>query len=849
MKLNNLFNQFQQSSTLTKWVIAALVGIWTMVLVGLIGSAILLLETPGQASPATPGGSPTITLDPATGSAGSSVTVHGQDWNPGGMVLIYLSATETPSYALASAVVDGEGRFSTNLVVPLDSQWTQSGAATIIARTDDNGMSAQATLNIDSPGEQPTVTPTTTETPVPTPAGTLSPTATPQPGLPLATTTTDLNVRSGPSTAYPVLGLLKAGQTAEITGRSTDGGWWQIKFPGVAGERGWLTAQYVTAQHVANVPIVPAPAPPPTATPVPPSPTPVVITDWRGEYYNNPNLSGAPVLLRNDVVISFNWVSGSPAAGLPADGFSARWTRSLGFPAGLYRFALTADDGVRAWVDGNLIIDQWHDSSPKTHRADVRLAEGFHNFRIEYYERSGGAQIDLRWQRLPDQINQPPQPVTGGPYALDEGSRVALDGSRSRDPDGWIAKYEWDYNYDGQTFQTDSTDKNPLASYGDGPVTLTIALRVTDDKGASQIATTKVTVRNVAPNVEAGGPYPGQAGSPVSLVGTATDPSSIDQSGLSYRWDFGDGATGNGPAVSHSYAQAGSYTARLTVADKDGAQAADSATVQINATNQAPMAVITAPANGKVGESLAFSGSNSRDNDGSIAGYAWNFGDGATANSVNANHSYGQAGAYEVALTVTDNGGLTGSSTFTVQINEEPKTPPVAVIEAPASGQVGAVLNFSGSNSSDSDGSIAGYTWDFGDSATGSGVNVTHSYGISGTYQITLTVVDNDGLTAQASQAVTIDEVIQLELPPNVVLEAPAEGRVGKNLRFDSRASNDPDGKIVSYSWDFGDGTVENSARPTIRHNYALPGLYTVTLTITDNDGLINTTTQQVTIK
>src|SRR5215210_7809603 len=78
MKLNNLFNQFQQSSSLTKWVIIALVGIWTMVLVGLIGSAILLLETPGQASPATPSGSPTITLDPATGSAGSSVTVHGQ---------------------------------------------------------------------------------------------------------------------------------------------------------------------------------------------------------------------------------------------------------------------------------------------------------------------------------------------------------------------------------------------------------------------------------------------------------------------------------------------------------------------------------------------------------------------------------------------------------------------------------------------------------------------------------------------------------------------------------------------------------------------------------------------------
>jgi chitodextrinase len=387
----------------------------------------------------------------------------------------------------------------------------------------------------------------------------------------LATTVADLNIRGGPGTNYPVLGLLKAGQTAEITGRSADGGWWQIKFSGMASERGWLSAKYVTAQNTDSVPVVQAPplptAPAPTPTPVPSTPTPVVITDWRGEYYSNPNLSGAPALVRNDVAVSFNWGASAPAAGFPADGFSARWTRSLSFPAGLYRFWLTVDDGVRVWVDNSLVIDQWHDSSPTTHVAEVNLADGTRTIRIEYYERSGGSQIDLGWQRVTVQTNQPPQPHAGGPYVADEGSRVTLDGSRSKDPDGKIVKFEWDFNYDGRTFTVDATDKSPLAFFADGPSTVTVALRVTDNRGASQIATSKVTVLSIAPSVEAGGPYLGQMGSPITLTGSATDPSPVDQSSLSYRWEFGDGATASGPVVSHSYGQAGSATARLIVAD------------------------------------------------------------------------------------------------------------------------------------------------------------------------------------------------------------------------------------------------------------------------------------------
>ncbi|NIO72208.1 MAG: beta-glucosidase, partial [Anaerolineae bacterium] len=108
----------------------------------------------------------------------------------------------------------------------------------------------------------------------------------------------------------------------------------------------------------------------------------------------------AAVLVRNDVSVNFDWGTGSPGPGVPADNFSARWSRGLHFPAGNYRFYVRVDDGVRLWVDGNLVIDQWHDSAPTTYTADVNLTDGLHDLKMEYYERGGGALAQLTWERL-----------------------------------------------------------------------------------------------------------------------------------------------------------------------------------------------------------------------------------------------------------------------------------------------------------------------------------------------------------------------------------------------------------------------------------------------------------------
>jgi hypothetical protein len=131
------------------------------------------------------------------------------------------------------------------------------------------------------------------------------------------------------------------------------------------------------------------------------TPTSVIVA-WRGEYFGNRFLTGSPTLVRDDGNIDFVWGTESPAPGLPGDGFSARWTRTIALQGGSYRFYATSDDGVRIWLDGVLIIDQWHDGSAVTYTSDRTIGAGNHSLRVEYYENSGDAQIRVWWQRLGD---------------------------------------------------------------------------------------------------------------------------------------------------------------------------------------------------------------------------------------------------------------------------------------------------------------------------------------------------------------------------------------------------------------------------------------------------------------
>ncbi|NPV09025.1 MAG: hypothetical protein HPY83_13810 [Anaerolineae bacterium] len=132
-----------------------------------------------------------------------------------------------------------------------------------------------------------------------------------------------------------------------------------------------------------------------TVTPTPVA-TPSVFLGWKGEYFNNTELSGTPAAVRDDPSINFDWGQGYPLPGVGVDNFSVRWTRELDLDEGQYRFTLRVDDGVRLWVDDELLVDEWHPGS-STHEVMVHLSQGRHQVRVEYFEATGEARAIVEW--------------------------------------------------------------------------------------------------------------------------------------------------------------------------------------------------------------------------------------------------------------------------------------------------------------------------------------------------------------------------------------------------------------------------------------------------------------------
>jgi hypothetical protein len=132
--------------------------------------------------------------------------------------------------------------------------------------------------------------------------------------------------------------------------------------------------------------------------------TAVAQDRWQGEYFDNVNLDGQPAMVRDDGdgFLNFNWGAGSPGmqCGVAADRFSARWTRQIYFNLGTYRFTVTADDGVRLYVDGHLELSEWFDQAPTTYTVEVSLSAGTHAVTLEYYENGGGAVAQLAWTEV-----------------------------------------------------------------------------------------------------------------------------------------------------------------------------------------------------------------------------------------------------------------------------------------------------------------------------------------------------------------------------------------------------------------------------------------------------------------
>ena len=160
-----------------------------------------------------------------------------------------------------------------------------------------------------------------------------------------------------------------------------------------------------------------------------------------------------------------------------------------------------------------------------------------------------------------------------------------------------------------------------------------------------------------------------------------------------------------------------------------------------------------------------------------------------------------------------------------------PNRPPTASFSAtPSGGPPPLLVTFDASASRDPDGSITSYAWDFGAGITGTGQSVEHTYGESGSYQVRLTVTDDDGVESSAT-----DELVVNILPMARIVANPVDGEAPVAVTFDASLSADEDGEIVSFDWDFAGVAAADGV--TAEHTFDDPGVYPVRLAVTDDLG------------
>ena len=320
-----------------------------------------------------------------------------------------------------------------------------------------------------------------------------------------------------------------------------------------------------------------------------------------------------------------------------------------------------------------------------------------------------------------------------------------------------------------------------------------------------------------------------------------------------YEWDFdGDGdydwKSKSTSKATHSYTEAGTYTAELRISDIDGFT--DSSSVVITVNNVPPEAKAAASCEFvEEDEIVTLVGNESWDtaSDYTNLEYLWDFGDGSSSgwqSTPSLDHSYADKGTYEVTLTVRDDDGQTDEDSVRINVMN---VIPIADAGSEKTVCEDETVIFYGNRSYDSpsDRTKLNYTWKFGDGSTGFGITAAHSYADRGFYMVTLTVRDDDGKIGKSSMIVEVENVI-----PSLAAETDKIiGDEDEKILFLGEGWDTPsDSNDLKYRWDFGDGSIsEWTNTPGASHTYSNAGNYSVRFEVRDDNNDLNSTT--VTVK
>jgi PKD repeat protein/subtilisin family serine protease len=400
--------------------------------------------------------------------------------------------------------------------------------------------------------------------------------------------------------------------------------------------------------------------------------------------------------------------------------------------------------------------------------------------------------------------------------------------------------WEWDFDYDGLTFDVQSTERNATHTYPDDGG-YTVALRVKDDEGLySTINTTEVIVHNLPPTGNIFTPGMSTEGELVPFTATVSDPSPQDT--VTVEWDFEyDGSNfnsmANGTAVNYTYRDDGMFDVAMRLTDDDGG--VFNVTLRVTVRNANPVVNFNHTAPADEGDVVDFNSTATDPGELDILSYEWDFdydGVNFTVDSIriNASNQYAQDGNYTVALRVRDDDG--GSTLFTKEIiihNVAPK----AIIQPPPSPVEGTDAQFKASQLDPGREDVFIYKWDFGDGQTSTERDPVHAYLDNGTFRVNLTVTDDSGGVGMAG----LDLMVANVNPNATVVFNPPHVDENETVYFraQGRDASPHDEANLTYTWNFGDDQFSNDYE--VEHRYLDDGNYTVTLTVQDDDGGVAT--------
>ena len=440
----------------------------------------------------------------------------------------------------------------------------------------------------------------------------------------------------------------------------------------------------------------------------------------------------------------------------------------------------------------------------------------------------------------------PPVAVaSGSPTVAPMGTPITFDGSASSDDHGIVA-YRWDFG-DGLTAE-DWIVTHKYTSRGTFPVTLIVR----DAMGQTGTDSVAIQIVNRPPIARATAtPPPIHRGQVVAL--DATESVEPDEDPLTFLWEQVEGPVVDLVGADSATAlfvpeELETYEFSLTV--DDGFGGVDMTSISVSLLNHEPVADAGPDREARKHVPIALDATASSDPDGDLLTFQWTALSSielSDAKDPRATFTATTSGTYRFLLRVED--GLGGAATDAVVVTVR-NAPPNAIVSTPPECRKHESVILDGSASSDPDGDPLTYAWTQTTEPSGvlyypSAAIATFAPTRAGTHGFRLVVTDPEGAVGATNVEVTVPN----EPPAASLVVSPVVVRLGRSVGFDATGSTDLDGAIVAYAFDFGDGTQSTGIAPTVARTFASPGIYTITLAVTDDEGATDAVQRDVTVK